>query len=303
MNSPPPLPSGWKKAKRGDREATRSMNLRHWYATAGLSWSLLLGPMVALGIFAACAGFAWIFLFGDDPWPPASEWMLPLPGLLGGLVTAIVLVRKGLGYGKARESVPGVALAAERRRAIILASVPLLLLLAIGSGAWIQARSYAEAMSAATAREAAYIDWAAKVHRISDVAVQPRADEIFRAMIKFSGERDGAYHLSWRVVAASSPAVLLTGDSELQLHRGSDDLVVRFPLYALQQRYQAAVLDGRGGVLVDQAFRLEVLLDPVLTERENADLPPGERRRLELDESPVRSSKTALFPVRFTIPG
>jgi hypothetical protein len=70
----------------------------------------------------------------------------------------------------------------------------------------------------------------------------------------------------------------------------------------LQRQYQAVVLNGRGGVLVDEPFRLEVSFGPVLTRQESLNLPPGEQRRLESTASPLRTEGSVPFPVHFTIP-
>lgn len=37
------------------------------------------------------AGFAWIFLFGDDPWPKWGEWLIVAIALAGGLAGAGLL--------------------------------------------------------------------------------------------------------------------------------------------------------------------------------------------------------------------
>ncbi len=37
------------------------------------------------------AGIAWLFLFGDDPWPRWSEILIPLVALLGLIAGAVAL--------------------------------------------------------------------------------------------------------------------------------------------------------------------------------------------------------------------
>jgi fatty acid desaturase len=45
--------------------------------------------LIAIG--GGAAGIAWIFLFGDDPWPKWSEIAIPLVALAGSLAAAWVL--------------------------------------------------------------------------------------------------------------------------------------------------------------------------------------------------------------------
>ena len=42
--------------------------------------------LIAIG--GGAAGIAWIFLFGDDPWPRWSEIVIPLVALAGSLAGA-----------------------------------------------------------------------------------------------------------------------------------------------------------------------------------------------------------------------
>ena len=42
-------------------------------------------------IGGGAAGIAWLFLFGDDPWPKWSEIVIPLVALAGALAGAAVL--------------------------------------------------------------------------------------------------------------------------------------------------------------------------------------------------------------------
>ena len=44
------------------------------------------GGLIAIG--GGAAGIAWIFLFGDDPWPKWSEIVIPLVALAGAVAGA-----------------------------------------------------------------------------------------------------------------------------------------------------------------------------------------------------------------------
>jgi hypothetical protein len=47
------------------------------------------GGMIVVG--GGAAGVAWIFLFGDDPWPRWSEIAIPLVALAGAIAGALIL--------------------------------------------------------------------------------------------------------------------------------------------------------------------------------------------------------------------
>lgn len=50
---------------------------------AAIIAGVAFGIAAFLGLFAVCAGVAWLYLFGDDPWPEWSWVVLVLPPLLG----------------------------------------------------------------------------------------------------------------------------------------------------------------------------------------------------------------------------
>ena len=96
---------------------------------------------------------------------------------------------------------------------------------------------------------------------------------------------------------------IVEGGRSLQLGATDEEVSVALALDELRSRYQAIVLGGRGGALIEEPFVLDVFLDPVLTQEQVLALPPGERSRLETPESPLQSRRSAEFPVRFLIPG
>jgi hypothetical protein len=51
------------------------------------------GFAMFIGLFAACAGFAWIFVFGDNPWPNWSGAVLILVPAAGALIGAVSVFR------------------------------------------------------------------------------------------------------------------------------------------------------------------------------------------------------------------
>ena len=63
--------------------------------------------LVSLFIFGAAAGFLWIFIYGDNPWPATSE-LLPLLFILTLVILWGVFILYGFITGKKLESEPGL---------------------------------------------------------------------------------------------------------------------------------------------------------------------------------------------------
>ena len=56
----------------------------------------VIGAIVAAGVVVGGAGIFWIFVFGDNPWPPAAETLLVAVGLVAWLATTVAGVRIGI---------------------------------------------------------------------------------------------------------------------------------------------------------------------------------------------------------------
>lgn len=52
---------------------------------------------VFICLFAACAGVAWIYLFGDDPWPSWSWVVLIVPPAVAAILAGVNAFRKVMG--------------------------------------------------------------------------------------------------------------------------------------------------------------------------------------------------------------
>lgn len=79
------------------------MRLRHRWLAAGAAWGLVAGVSVAVYVGGMTAGFFWIFVFGDDPWPEWTGGVTLAASLAAGLAafgtTAVVAYL----FGRSRE--------------------------------------------------------------------------------------------------------------------------------------------------------------------------------------------------------
>ena len=277
------------------------MKLRHQYLIAGIAWALLMGPAAALLLFGFAAGASWLWLFGDDPWPEATGWVLPLIAIIGGALAALTCIIVAYSYGRTQEALLPTNARTERRKVLLLTVTPLGLLLLFGLNVWRESREYAQDMELTAQREAAFGALTSARHRIDAVTLDQDADDRFRATIRMRGERAGEYRLHWQVVDNGFKTELAAGNEAIRLQPGESETELGFTMDELVRSYRTKVLRGGGGVLVEEPFRLQVSLTPIFSEAERRELPPGERRRFELGESPLRSTKSTTFPVRFLI--
>ena len=260
------------------------LKIRHLYLIVSLLWALILGPTAGLIVFGTSAGIVWLYVFGDNPWPTATDWILPFLGIAGAVMTAIAVIWIGYQRGKQREASPRANPKSEWRRAMMLLIAPVFLMLLAATAFWINARNYREAINDATMREMAFADLIGANQKVVGVTIGLSAERVIRAAVRISGQREGDYRLNWRVVPSSFSRSVIAGDRPLKLGRGDGNVAIDFSMDELQRRYQAVVLGGRGGALVDERFQFEVILDPVLTHEENLALPPGEQQRIEMGD-------------------
>jgi len=277
------------------------VNVRFLYVLAGAMWALVLAPLAVVAAVGVGAGIAWIFLFGDDPWPPAAQSFILALGAVAGLLTAAAAIWIGNDRGKAAQVLRASNSRAGWRRAAALLAPPVFFALFIASSFWVRERNYRQVMTSAATQEAGFSDFVGATKRIAGVTVTTDSQGVVHATVRISGDRAGGYRLKWHVAPSTVDRPLISSDRALALGRQDYEVPIAFSIEDLRKQYQAVVLAGHGGALIDELFRLEVLLEPVPTEEERRRLPPGELHRLETSESPLQSRQTEAFPVRFTV--
>lgn len=256
------------------------MRLRSLYALVGLVLGALAGLAVAFEAFALAAGFSWLFLFGDGPWPAGVErYLLAIP-LAAGLATLCAGVAVGYAVGRRSESGPRPARARRRGYGLLLAGLAgwlLVLVLAFG-----QHERQAAARATAAEQEAAFDQLRRDRHVITGMrGIDAGADEV-RLTLGLAGTRRGDYRLDWRLDVPPYGVTLLSGERSLALGPETATVDLAFEIATLARRYRETVLKGsEDRVLVDGAFRLRLALEPVLGADERRTLPPREIGNLE----------------------
>jgi len=277
------------------------MNVKRLFIAAGIAWGIVLG--IAGGFYAGglAAGVAWLFLFGDDPWPDWGE-----SAILGVAVSAGLAIFGGciaLGWATGRNYE-----ASGRAGAGWIAAGLILLAVMAGAGmVWRGAHQQAgiDRQRQEQAGEAENLaELQAATHRFTGIDIDWQgggADG--SADFRLDGRREGAYRLEWQIRGQSFGKALLAGEERLELAPGPASLGISIPAAALVDGYRALLSHRNANIMVDEPFTIEGRLIPVLDADEEAALPQGESRNLERGWSKLIDEATAEFPVRFFLYG
>lgn len=276
------------------------MRLRNRYVIVGVAWALLLAPAAAFAILGGILGALWLWLYGDNPWPPATEWVIPAIGLAVGISTAVCCIHVARRHGRQREIEAQHSDQQEWRRALLLALVPLAFIAILGIAYWKRSMDQAQEIAARAHQEAVFTELLDTRHVMVELAVRRTDDGDFEARVRTSGGRAGPYALDWQVNSMAHGSVLSGAGRQVQLGDAGGELKVKIPIDELARGYRDSILSG-GGVLVDEPFELIVTLEPVIGDEETGSWPAFERHRLQAGDTPLHSSMSQPFPVRFRV--
>jgi hypothetical protein len=282
------------------------LRTRTIWTLAGVAWGLLVGLATALQTAAFLLGVGWLFIFGDDRWPDAANWVFLGLVTVAGLVPTVLLAWIGQRLGVAIESETRQRLRARRRGWYVL----MFALSAITLGA---AMAWAGSLTDRARRadqEAAreqFDEMSAAVHRIAAIgldstATADAASPSVTILVEFHGTRAGEYLLDWTLREPTYDSLLAAGGRTLTLSAGSAVEAIPIDTAEVRQGYSRAILNGAGAVLVDEEWTLNATLRPVLTPAERARLPGDEVRNLGLGVSSLVSENSTGLPVRFRVP-
>ncbi|HEY5597862.1 MAG TPA: hypothetical protein VIK47_03560, partial [Kiloniellales bacterium] len=82
---------------------------------------------------------------------------------------------------------------------------------------------------------------------------------------------------------------------------GRRTVVIALDRATLIAAYRDSVLTGAGGVKVDEAFRLAVMVEPIPSPAERASMPPRELQNLAIGQSSLRSGGEVAVPMSFQV--
>ena len=271
----------------------------------GVVWGLVIGAVAAVFTVAAAAGFSWLYLFGDEPWPDSVDWVLTALSLGVFLAVLSGCVAWGVRAGDRTAAAPpeeeARRLAGARR---LLAFGVLLALVLTGAAA---ARIAGQDDARETAARQAVIFGALQSarQRVAALSVSRAARPMgYDLAVRTQGARAGAYRLTWTLRAGGYGEILTEGTSSLALDSGDNRTILPLDARVIITRYHDLVLGGRVvTVEVGERIRIEATLAPVLDEAERARLPPHEIQNLSLGQSALIDRATTELDIEFRIQG
>ena len=258
---------------------------------------LATGLVVSLVVVAVVAGTLWIFVFGDNPWPPGANPVLGAIALIIIIFLVIAGTWIGLSYGRRLDSLPQ----REGGRKKWIAAISALCVLALLASFLLLVVHRSSVQTATTQlQEADFERLAQRAQRI--VSVSPRIDgAALRMTIVTEGASGGPYQLD---LDLSRP-----GGRRLLSHRetwvfmpGRNDRDVMLAATEVVDAYRAtAFTSGAVGLILTEEEMLSVTLQPVPSEDEAKTLSTSEVQNLRLGTSRLTDRKTVHLPVTLTI--
>lgn len=278
------------------------------FLLAGVLWGLVLGLGAGYAASAAMAGFAWLYLFGDSPWPAWANGLVLGTGVAVAL--AVLLAGVGAGARLARRaqiaSLHPAASApppAQRRRAWLAVLAGLAALLVGLAVLALAAQRDERARARAAAGAAAYETLRRDGQRIVEVAGETAsaAGRLDVALVT-EGRRGGRHRLTWVLLASAYDAVLVQGLRETWLAPGANTLRLELDATTVIGAYHEMALGGDPmNVEVEEMLKLELVLTPLLNDEALAALPAARRQNLEIEQSDLTDRRTVRLPLRFAI--
>ncbi len=79
------------------------MKKRYLYSLLFALPGFFIAAIISIAVFGAAAGFLWIYVYGDMPWPSSIEKLLPIISALTLLVLWVISIVIGFATGKKLE--------------------------------------------------------------------------------------------------------------------------------------------------------------------------------------------------------
>jgi hypothetical protein len=227
-----------------------------WKIALSLAWGLVLGSAAALSAGAMLLGAAWLYLFGDDPWPQWFDEAVLIGSAAAGLLTCAAVIA---GVAALPLLSPGLDRRLQASAALRWTVLAIPWLLAAGAVA-----AYARQQAAWTAERAAaerQDQRLAQAHRLTSAEWRLEAPS-GRLFVELSAEgvAEGTYSLLWEAHGVGAPEAIGSGAVIGSLPAGSGRLSLQLDASALARRYAESVLSRPEAVQIDLPLTLEFAL-------------------------------------------
>jgi hypothetical protein len=275
------------------------MRSRTLFGALGGLIGLAVGVAVSLGVVAVVAGILWIFVFGDNPWPPGASSALAAIPLILIIVLVIAGTLAGLSYARGLERL----LPQERKRKKWIAAISAVFVVALSATTLLLVlRQRSVQTSTTQVQEADFERMVKRAQRIVSIspAIQGE-EEALDVKIVTTGEDEGRYHVRLDL-SRPGGARLLSREETWVLAPGRNEQTLVIAATEVIDAYRATAFSrGAVGLSLTEEESLAVTLQP-LTEGEAAKvLSPSEAQNLRLGASKLTDSKTVPLKVSLII--
>ena len=174
----------------------RLVNTRLLYILTGMVWGLLLGVLGGVFTVAVGAGFSWLYLFGDSPWPEAAGWLIPALGLGVFAILLIICITLGLRAGRQAAAAAPEAAARSHTVARRLCATGVLLALVLAGATAARLAGQEDTREIAGRRAAGFETLQSERQRLDAVSIsRPPRPMSYDLEVRTRGTRGGARDL------------------------------------------------------------------------------------------------------------
>ncbi len=184
-------------------------------------WGLLLGVLGGVFTVAVGAGFSWLYLFGDSPWPEAAGWILPALGLA--VFAVVLLACVGLGLRAGRQAAAATPEEAARSHTVArrLCATGVLLALVLAGATAARLAGQEDAREIAGRRAAGFETLQSERQRLDAVSIiRPPRPMSYDLEVRTQGTRGGAYEITWALRSSGFKEALAAGTAQVTLQTG-----------------------------------------------------------------------------------
>ncbi len=277
------------------------MSVRALYLAVGAAWGIVLGGLVGLAIFVFALGVGGRYVFGNGGWPEFTDWALPAFAVFIGILTFALCVAAGR-YVAGRAGSSTAAQHRTRRIGFGMLGLAAAALVGIAVMSVIGVEQKVADEDRREAQAVAFASLSAARHTIDRIDFFGWNADTGSIGIVMRGNRAGDYHISWQVTEPTDGQRLAEGREMVSLGPGRRTVVIPVARDGLIEAYREKVLKGAGGVVVDQPFLLTATVEPALSPKENAVLPPREIQNMAMGRSSLRSNAGVDLPMTFQVP-
>lgn len=237
--------------------------MRLFSILTGMLWGIVVGFWIALSLGSAIAGFLWLYVFGDNPWPVSAFFIII--GSIGILFLIPVVVGGVLGDRYARR----VADPGTYRPIIIIFLVGIFVIVIHAFFLWQRFESIARSQESSQSTEQSACSILKRLQTITSVTATKRSGgSDYDVQLVTAGPDKGVYALHVDILADYKPQTLISVDRSLTLLAEKNTISTLVSEALLKDAYAKKMLTYPAAVRVKGDFPVHITLTPMLPAEE-----------------------------------